>query len=145
MYFWYGFVFIWDSVGMWTSAFGTLYATLLPKLFTITPSEHSTIKNTLLHPITLNALCFLPPIGLAITQIVTSMYSSAAWSNIVHTQFKLVDILTTLATQWSSSGVDGLQKVLLEEATKLGALFLEQKEISQTAFQRNAGTCKHLS
>ncbi|KAG9124348.1 hypothetical protein FRC07_011966 [Ceratobasidium sp. 392] len=141
MYFWYGFVFIWDSVGMWTSAFGTLYATLLPKLFTITSSSRNIFKNALLHPITLNTLCFSPPLGLAITQIVTSTYSSSAWSNIVHTQFKLVKDLSTLAAQWSLGGEGGLQQSLHHEAIELGNLFLEQKEISRTAFQRNAATC----
>ncbi|QRV77399.1 hypothetical protein RhiJN_05414 [Ceratobasidium sp. AG-Ba] len=141
MYFWYGFVFIWDSVGMWTSAFGTLYATLLPKLCTVTPSNRNPMKNLLLHPITLNTLCFLPPLGLAITQIATSIYSSAAWSNIVHTQFKLIGDLKSLGVQWGVGGEAGLQKPLHKEAIELGNLFLEQKEISQTAFQRNAGTC----
>ncbi|KAG8719251.1 hypothetical protein FRC09_011419 [Ceratobasidium sp. 395] len=141
MYFWYGFVFIWDSVGMWTSAFGTLYATLLPKLLTVTPSAPSIFNNVLLHPITLNILCFFPPLGLATTQIVTSIYSSAAWSNIVHTQFKLVEDLEVLGSQWSLGGASGLQKSLRDEAIELGNLFLEQKEISQTAFQRNAALC----
>ncbi|KAG8786568.1 hypothetical protein FRC12_016444 [Ceratobasidium sp. 428] len=141
MYFWYGFVFIWDATGMWTSAFGTLYATLLPKLFTVTPSDQSKFKTILLHPITLNALCFLPPIGLALTQFVTSTFSAIAWSDLVHTQFGLIDLLTQLAGQWSASGGKRVQQNLVSQAGEMGTLFLVQKGRSQTAFQRNAWTC----
>ncbi|KAG8743283.1 hypothetical protein FRC10_012246 [Ceratobasidium sp. 414] len=141
MYFWYGFVFIWDATGMWTSAFGTLYATLLPKLFTVTPSDRPALEAFFLHPITLNTLCFLPPIGLAITQVVTSTYSAIAWSDIVHTQFGLIDLLTILAGQWSASGGKQVQQNLLSQAGEMGSLFLKQKDRSQTAFQRNAWTC----
>ncbi|KAG8782761.1 hypothetical protein FRC12_020433 [Ceratobasidium sp. 428] len=141
MYFWYGFVFIWDATGMWTSAFGTLYATLLPKLFTVTPSDQSKFKTILLHPITLNALCFLPPIGLALTQFVTSTFSAIAWSDLVHTQFGLIGLLTQLAGQWSASGGKRVQQNLVSQAGEMGTLFLVQKARSQTAFQRNAWTC----
>ncbi|KAG8686758.1 hypothetical protein FRC09_013940, partial [Ceratobasidium sp. 395] len=141
MYFWYGFVFIWDATGMWTSAFGTLYATLLPKLFTVTPSDQSKFKTILLHPITLNTLCFLPPIGLALTQFVTSTFSAIAWSDLVHTQFGLIDLLTQLAGQWSASGGKRVQQNLVSQAGEMGTLFLVQKGRSQTAFQRNAWTC----
>ncbi|KAL5639720.1 hypothetical protein ACGC1H_006342 [Rhizoctonia solani] len=140
MYFWYGFVFIWDATGMWTSAFGTLYATLLPKLFTVTPSSGS-IQGFLLHPITLNALCFMPPFGLALTQIITSTYSAIGWSNLVHTQFALIDILNALAEQWVQSATHAVQSVLYQEASNLGTLFLVQKDLSQHAFQKNAWTC----
>ncbi|CAE6459968.1 unnamed protein product [Rhizoctonia solani] len=141
MYFWYGFVFIWDATGMWTSAFGTLYATLLPKLFTITPSSNSALRGFLLHPITLNSLCFMPPFGLALTQIITSTYSAIGWSDLVHTQFALIDILTALATQWAASPAHNLQDTLVQQASDLGALFLKQKDHSQHAFQKNAWTC----
>ncbi|CAE6400155.1 unnamed protein product [Rhizoctonia solani] len=141
MYFWYGFVFIWDATGMWTSAFGTLYATLLPKLFTVTPSSNSALRGFLLHPITLNSLCFMPPFGLALTQIITSTYSAIGWSDLVHTQFALIDILTALATQWAASPAHNLQDTLVQQASDLGALFLKQKDHSQHAFQKNAWTC----
>lgn len=141
MYFWYGFVFIWDATGMWTSAFGTLYATLLPKLFTVTPSNNTTIRSFLLHPITLNAFCFVPPFGLAITQVITSTYSAIAWSNLVHTQFALIDMLKQLANQWTESAGNSVQGALVEKAIDLGTLFLKQKDISQTDFQKNAWTC----
>ncbi|KAJ1299804.1 hypothetical protein OPQ81_000703 [Rhizoctonia solani] len=141
MYFWYGFVFIWDAIGMWTSAFGTLYATLLPKLFTVTPSSNNFLKGLLLHPITLNILCFLPPFGLALTQIITSTYSAIGWSNLVHTQFALIDILTTLATQWAASASHSLESALVQKAGDMGTLFLVQKDLSQHAFQKNAWTC----
>ncbi|QRV84886.1 hypothetical protein RhiJN_12902 [Ceratobasidium sp. AG-Ba] len=121
--FWYGFVFIWDATGMWTSAFGTLYATLLPKLFTVTPADQSHFKSLLLHPITLNIFCFLPPVGLAITQIVTSTYSAIAWSDLVYTQFRLIDILNNLAKTWDTNG----EKVF--------------HMTCQIAFQKNAWTC----
>jgi hypothetical protein len=142
MYFWYGFVFIWDATGMWTSAFGTLYATLLPKLFTVTPSDQTTLRALLLHPITLNVLCFLPPVGLAITQIVTSTYSAIAWSDLVHTQFGLIELLSTVASEWATSGNKVVHGELVTRAIDMGTLFLKQKDHSQTAFQRNAWTCK---
>ncbi|CAE6337722.1 unnamed protein product [Rhizoctonia solani] len=141
MYFWYGFVFIWDATGMWTSAFGTLYATLLPKLFTVTPSSHSSVRGFLLHPITLNVLCFMPPFGLALTQVITSTYSAIAWSDLVHTQFGLIDLLTTLAGQWAQSAAHSLDRALVKQAGDTGTLFLIQKEKSQIAFQKNAWTC----
>ncbi|KAH7337638.1 hypothetical protein B0J17DRAFT_718391 [Rhizoctonia solani] len=141
MYFWYGFVFIWDATGMWTSAFGTLYATLLPKLFTVTPSSNNTLRGFLLHPITLNSLCFMPPFGLALTQIITSTYSAIGWSDLVHTQFALIDILNALAAQWANSSAHNLQGTLVQQAADLGALFLVQKDHSQHAFQKNAWTC----
>ncbi|QRV98929.1 hypothetical protein RhiJN_26948 [Ceratobasidium sp. AG-Ba] len=141
MYFWYGFVFIWDATGMWTSAFGTLYATLLPKLFTVTPADQSRFKSLLLHPITLNVFCFLPPVGLAITQIVTSTYSAIAWSDLVHTQFGLIDILNNLAKTWDISGEKGVPHDLVSQAGEIGTLFLVQKDRSQIAFQKNAWTC----
>ncbi|KAF8607313.1 hypothetical protein BDV93DRAFT_520184 [Ceratobasidium sp. AG-I] len=141
MYFWYGFVFIWDATGMWTSAFGTLYATLLPKLFTVTPEESTTFKRLLLHPITMNAFCFLPPFGLAITQIITSTFSAIAWSDLVHTQFGLVDLLTAASIQWNMTSGKNVQKDLVGQASDLGTLFLKQKDRSQTAFQKNAWTC----
>ncbi|CAE7131728.1 unnamed protein product [Rhizoctonia solani] len=141
MYFWYGFVFIWDATGMWTSAFGTLYATLLPKLFTVTPSPNGSIKGFLLHPITLNLLCFAPPSGLALTQFITSTYSAIGWSNLVHTQFALIDVLRALATQWAQSAAHSVESALYQQAADLGTLFLVQKDLSQHAFQKNAWTC----
>ncbi|ELU38319.1 hypothetical protein AG1IA_07644 [Rhizoctonia solani AG-1 IA] len=142
MYFWYGFVFIWDATGMWTSAFGTLYATLLPKLFTVTPSSHSALRGFLLHPITLNVLCFMPPSGLALTQVITSTYSAIAWSDLVHTQFGLIDLLKMLAGQWAQSATHDLDRALAARADDMGTLFLIQKDKSQVAFQKNAWTCK---
>ena len=127
---------------MWTSAFGTLYATLLPKLFTVTPSNGS-IRGLLLHPITLNSLRFLPPFGLALTQIITSTYSAIGWSNLVHTQFALIDILTALAVQWTQTATHAVQSTLYQEASDLGTLFLVQKDLSQHAFEKNAWTCKY--
>ncbi|CAE6438487.1 unnamed protein product [Rhizoctonia solani] len=141
MYFWYGFVFIWDATGMWTSAFGTLYATLLPKLFTVTPSSHSALRGFLLHPITLNVLCFMPPSGLALTQVITSTYSAIAWSDLVHTQFGLIDLLKMLAGQWAQSATHDLDRALAARADDMGTLFLIQKDKSQVAFQKNAWTC----
>ncbi|CAE6508170.1 unnamed protein product [Rhizoctonia solani] len=141
MYFWYGFVFIWDATGMWTSAFGTLYATLLPKLFTVTPSDNGPIRRFLLHPITLNLLCFAPPFGLALTQFITSTYSAIGWSNLVHTQFALIDILNALAAEWAQSVAHTVEDVLYQQASDLGTLFLVQKDLSQHAFQKNAWTC----
>ncbi|KAG8736891.1 hypothetical protein FRC10_008784 [Ceratobasidium sp. 414] len=140
IYFWYGFVFIWDGVGMWTSAFGTLYVTLLPKLFVVTPSNHTKFEYLLLHPITLNTLCFFAPFGFALTQVVTSIYCSKTWNNNVHTQFKLVDVLTTLA---SPSTTGDAHTSLLSQATDLGNLLLVQMGLTQTAFIRNAGICKY--
>lgn len=127
---------------MWTSAFGTLYATLLPKLFTVTPSETTTFKKLLLHPVTMNSFCFIPPFGLAITQIITSTYSAIAWSDLVHTQFGLVDLLTAASIQWNLTSGKNVEKGLVEQADDLGTLFLKQKDRSQTAFERNAWTCK---
>ncbi|CEL54900.1 hypothetical protein RSOLAG1IB_07392 [Rhizoctonia solani AG-1 IB] len=141
MYFWYGFVFIWDATGMWTSAFGTLYATLLPKLFTVTPSSNTTLRGFLLHPITLNVLCFMPPLGLALTQVITSTYSAIAWSDLVHTQFGLIDLLHTLADQWAQTAAHSLDSALVKQAGDTGTLFLIQKDKSQIAFQKNAWTC----
>ncbi|CUA78391.1 putative dolichyl pyrophosphate Glc1Man9GlcNAc2 alpha-1,3-glucosyltransferase [Rhizoctonia solani] len=141
MYFWYGFVFIWDATGMWTSAFGTLYTTLLPKLFTVTPSDNGPIRRFLLHPITLNLLCFGPPSGLALTQFITSTYSAIGWSNLVHTQFALIDILNALAAEWAQSVAHTVEDALYQQASDLGTLFLVQKDISQHAFQKNAWTC----
>jgi hypothetical protein len=141
MYFWYGFVFIWNGIGMWMSAFGTLYAIMLPRLFILASSTRP-IVSLLCHPTTLNELCFVPPIVLLTTQLVTSTYSSIAWSNVVHTQFELIDLLTTLASQWGASGGRNINDEFVTRANQAGALFLVQKEVSLTAFQRNAGTCE---
>jgi hypothetical protein len=127
---------------MWTSAFGTLYAILVEKLFVLTPSKHA-VTNLLLHPITLNSLFLSPPAILLVTQIITSVYSAIAWSNVVHTHFKLIDLLVTLASQWSASGVSMPEEGIVHQAINTGTLFLKQKGISQLAFQRNAGTCEN--
>ncbi|KAG8692977.1 hypothetical protein FRC08_009416 [Ceratobasidium sp. 394] len=139
MYFWYGFIFIWDGVGMWWSAFGTLYATLLPRLFTLASSH--LLANILLHPLTLNAFCFAPPTILMITQLVTSTFSAIAWSNLVHTRSYLLDSLATLATQWNARDHQKLDETLVQRAVAVGTLFLKRKELSLVAFQRNMGAC----
>ncbi|KAG8694234.1 hypothetical protein FRC08_008611 [Ceratobasidium sp. 394] len=140
MYFWYGFIFIWDGVGMWFSAFGTLYATLFPRLF-ILISSHM-LANILLHPLTLNAFCFAPPIILMITQLVTSTFSAIAWSNLIYTRSYLLDVLTTVATQWNTRDHQKLDENLVQRAVTIGNLLLKQKELSRVAFQRNAGACQ---
>ncbi|KAG9081940.1 hypothetical protein FS749_007277 [Ceratobasidium sp. UAMH 11750] len=140
MYFWYGFIFIWDGVGMWFSAFGTLYATLFPRLFTLISSHM--LANILLHPLTLNAFCFAPPIILMITQLVTSTFSAIAWSNLIYTRSYLLDVLTTVATQWNTRDHQKLDESLVQRAVTIGNLLLKQKELSRVAFQRNAGACQ---
>ncbi|KAG9079156.1 hypothetical protein FS749_008775 [Ceratobasidium sp. UAMH 11750] len=132
MYFWYGFIFIWDGVGMWFSAFGTLYATLFPWLFTLTSSHM--LANILLHPLTLNAFCFAPPTILMIPQLVTSTFSAIAWSNLVHTRTYLLDTLTTLTAQWNTRDHQKLDEYLVQRAVMVGTLFLKQKELSRVAF-----------
>jgi hypothetical protein len=141
MYFWYGFVFIWDGIGMWTSAFGTLYATLLPRLFIHAPSGNRFMK-AFLHPLSLNFFCFFPPFVLLVTQVITSTYSAVAWSNLVHTQFGLVGDLVTLASQWTASGGQAYDEGLLTQTVELGTLFLAQQGRSLAAFKRNAATCE---
>ncbi|KAG8694448.1 hypothetical protein FRC08_008479 [Ceratobasidium sp. 394] len=138
LYFWYGFVFAWDAIGMWTSAFGTLYVTLLPKLFVIGP-DCPKLKRFGLHPITLNTLCFFTPFGFAIAQTVTAVYASNAWSDCVHTQYKLVAVLKKLASPETES--TGNQASLLAQATELGNLFLIQGPLSQSTFIRTAQVC----
>ncbi|KDN39805.1 hypothetical protein RSAG8_08597, partial [Rhizoctonia solani AG-8 WAC10335] len=75
------------------------------------------------------------------TGIITSTYSAIGWSDLVHMQFGLIDILTALATQWAQSATHNVQGALYQQAADLGTLFLVQKEYSQHAFQRNAWTC----
>ncbi|KAF8752029.1 hypothetical protein RHS01_07879 [Rhizoctonia solani] len=94
------------------------------------------------YPITLNVLCFMPPSGLALTQVITSTYSAIAWSDLVHTQFGLIDLLKMLAGQWAQSATHDLDRALAARADDMGTLFLIQKDKSQVAFQKNAWTCK---
>ncbi|KAG8737438.1 hypothetical protein FRC10_008173 [Ceratobasidium sp. 414] len=143
MYFWYGFIFIWDGIGMWLSAFGTLYAILLSRLFTLTPSN--ALANVLLHPLALNTFCLAPPAILIATQLVTSTFSAIAWSNLIHTEFGLLEPLNTLATQWATGDHQKLDEDLVQQAVAAGTLFLKQKKLSQAAFQRNAGMYTDLA
>ncbi|CAE6478124.1 unnamed protein product [Rhizoctonia solani] len=102
LYFWYGFVFIFDGTGLWMSAFGTLYATLLPRVLVDSQQRKMSI---MLHPIFLNFMCFAMPGLLIITQTVTASLSQAAWSKAIHQQYDLMGDLGTLSGQWLASNV----------------------------------------
>lgn len=139
MYFFYGFVHIWDATGMWTSAFGTLYTTLLPKLLSRTDTSSKRV-GFFSHPVTLNTLCFGLPVVLIATQVITSVYSSRAWSTMIYTWFDLMAKLKTLSSQWNASSAHAVDATLMSQTVTVGDIFIEQIDKSVKAFQRNAWT-----
>ncbi|CAE6387528.1 unnamed protein product [Rhizoctonia solani] len=134
VYFWYGFVFIFDGAGMWMSAFGTLYATLLPRV--LLGSEHKI--SIMLHPTLLNFMCFAMPALLGVTQIVTATLSHIAWSNAVNLQFDLVENLWTLSGQWLASGGASVNPGLRQQVSVDGTNLITALADSRSAFVRNA-------
>ncbi|CEL54891.1 hypothetical protein RSOLAG1IB_07383 [Rhizoctonia solani AG-1 IB] len=134
VYFWYGFVFIFDGAGMWMSAFGTLYATLLPRV--LLGSERKV--SILLHPVLLNFMCFAMPALLTVTQIVTASLSQSAWSKAVNLQFDLVNDLWTLSDQWLATNGESVDSRLRQEVSVGGNVLMKAFMDSRSAFVRNA-------
>lgn len=134
VYFWYGFVFIFDGAGMWMSAFGTLYATLLPRVLLGPEPKIS----PLLHPVLLNSLCFVMPLLLIITQFVTASLSQIAWSKLVNIQFDLIESLGVLSSQWIASNGTTIDQTLRKQVSTGGNEFMSAAAVSQDAFVRNA-------
>ncbi|KAG9124366.1 hypothetical protein FRC07_011892 [Ceratobasidium sp. 392] len=139
--FWFGTAYIWDGIGIWLSASGTLYTVILPRLLDLTSSKHR-ITNALLHPISLNGSCFIPPTILLATQLTTSILSVVAWGNTVHSYYDLIDVLVNLAGQWATDHNNDVDEALRQRAIAAGPSLMKQKIIAQAAYQRNAGTCK---
>ncbi|CAE6432848.1 unnamed protein product [Rhizoctonia solani] len=135
VYFWYGFVFIFDGAGMWMSAFGTLYATLLPRVLFSSGRKLS----ILLHPTLLNFMCFGMPALLTITQVVTASLSQIAWSKSVNLQFDLVENLWTLSSQWLASNGTSVDPDLRQQVSTDGHNLMNTIAESRRAFSRNAG------
>jgi len=148
---------------MWTSAFGSLYATLLPKLLTSVSTFYQQ-SGFVFHPgkslfpffnfiyhfshnpfnygantVTLNVLCLGLPVVLTVIQLITSVYSSRAWSNLIHTQFDLNEKLKALSVQWTASLTHTVDETLMSQAVDAGNLFIDQQRKSRIAFQRNCG------
>ncbi|KAH7337649.1 hypothetical protein B0J17DRAFT_707006 [Rhizoctonia solani] len=134
VYFWYGFVFIFDGTGMWMSAFGTLYATLLPRVLFGSERQIS----ILLHPTLLNSMCFAMPALLAVTQVITATLSHIAWSKVVNLQFDLVENLWRLSSQWLASNGTGIDPILRQKVSVGGNDLISALAESRSAFVRNA-------
>ncbi|KAH7337650.1 hypothetical protein B0J17DRAFT_663728 [Rhizoctonia solani] len=134
VYFWFGFVFIFDGAGMWMSAFGTLYATLLPRV--LFGSERKI--SILLHPILLNFMCFAMPVLLTITQVITASLSQFAWSKAINLQFDLVENLWRLSSQWLASNGASIDSSLRQKASADGNEMMSALNESRSAFVRNA-------
>ncbi|KDN39814.1 hypothetical protein RSAG8_08606, partial [Rhizoctonia solani AG-8 WAC10335] len=134
VYFWYGFVFIFDGAGMWMSAFGTLYATLLPRV--LLGSERKI--SIMLHPTLLNLMCFAMPALLTITQVITASLSQVAWSRAVNLQFDLIENLWVLSGQWLGSNGAIINASLRQQITVDGVGLMSALTDSRSAFVRNA-------
>ncbi|KAF8607305.1 hypothetical protein BDV93DRAFT_306783 [Ceratobasidium sp. AG-I] len=134
MYFWYGFVFTFDGAGMWMSAFGTLYATLLPRVLL---GQEQRVP-FLLHPVLLNSLCFGLPVLLYAVQITTSTLSQIAWSRFVNIQFDLVEGLTELSGEWLASNGTAVDSTLRQAMSADGTKLLNASVDSKATFVRNA-------
>ncbi|KAB5588874.1 Transmembrane protein [Ceratobasidium theobromae] len=134
----YGFVFIFDGIGIWTWAFGTLYAILLPRVFLSSKSRIS----TLLHPILLNAFCFGMPVLLFVTQLVTATLSQVEWNKLVNIQFELLEDLQVLSEQWVASNGTTIDPALRSKVSVEGTALTNAAAASQNAFVRNtAAAC----
>ncbi|CAE6535065.1 unnamed protein product [Rhizoctonia solani] len=134
LFFWYGFIFIFDGSGMWISAFGTFYATLLPQLL-VSPNHFGI--NILVHPAFLNTLCYGLPFVLFVAQTVTSALSQSAWRDMLLLEFDVVDNLNTLDQQWKSGHVD---QSLWNQTLALSEPLVGKILNSRAAFVRNAIT-----
>ncbi|KAL5639719.1 hypothetical protein ACGC1H_006341 [Rhizoctonia solani] len=135
LFFWYGFIFIFDGSGMWISAVGTFYATLLPQLL-VSPNNVG-LSRLLVHPAFLNTLCYGLPFVLFVAQVVTSALSQAAWRDMLLLEFSIVDNLNTLNRQWESGTID---QSLWNHTLALSEPLLEKVLNSREAFVRNAVT-----
>ncbi|KAG8711609.1 hypothetical protein FRC11_002352 [Ceratobasidium sp. 423] len=137
VYFWYGFVFIFDGAGMWMSAFGTLYATLLPRVLLGSERKISIMLHPKFFKDFLNFMCFAMPVLLAITQIITSSLSQVAWSRGVNLQFDLVEGLWTLSAQWLASNGTNIDTSLRQQVSMGGNSLMDALVKSRSAFVRN--------
>ncbi|CAE6478680.1 unnamed protein product [Rhizoctonia solani] len=134
VYFWYGFVFIFDGAGMWLSAFGTLYATLLPRVLFSSERKIS----IMLHPTLLNTMCFTMPALLTLTQVITASLSQVAWSKAVNLQFDLIENLWVLSSQWIASNGTSIDANLRQQVSVDGTSMMSALTDSRKAFVRNA-------
>ncbi|KAJ1301089.1 hypothetical protein OPQ81_003507 [Rhizoctonia solani] len=134
VYFWYGFVFIFDGAGMWMSAFGTLYATLIPRVL-LGPERKISI---MLHPNLLNFMCFAMPALLTVTQIITASLSQIAWSKAINLQFDLIEDLWALSGQWLASGGRNVDSSLRQQVSVDGNNLMSALSETRGAFVRNA-------
>ncbi|KAG9122195.1 hypothetical protein FRC07_001530 [Ceratobasidium sp. 392] len=137
LFFWYGFIFVFDGSGMWISAFGTFYATLLPQLLI---SNKVNGSRFFVHPVFLNVLCYGLPAALFITQVITSALSQIAWRDMTLMQLKIVDQMQTLDHQWSANNKT-VDSQLLSDTLALAFPFIQRIFQSRYAFTRNAITC----
>ncbi|CAE6400177.1 unnamed protein product [Rhizoctonia solani] len=135
LFFWYGFIFIFDGSGMWISAFGTFYATLLPQLL-VSPNNVGLCK-VLVHPAFLNVLCYGLPLVLFIAQTTTSALSQVAWRDMLLLEFSIVDNLNILSQQWEVGQID---QSLWNHTLALSEPLLGKMLNSRAAFVRNAVT-----
>ncbi|KAJ1301096.1 hypothetical protein OPQ81_003513 [Rhizoctonia solani] len=135
LFFWYGFIFIFDGSGMWISAFGTFYATLLPQLL-VSPKNVGLCR-ALVHPAFLNTLCYGLPFVLFVAQIVTSALSQSAWRDVLLLEFDIVDNLRVLSQQWETGQID---QSLWNRTLILSEPLAEKILNSREAFVRNAVT-----
>ncbi|KAG8752452.1 hypothetical protein FRC12_011947 [Ceratobasidium sp. 428] len=138
LFFWYSFAYSCNGIGIWLSAFGTLYTILLPRLWAFTSSEHH-IASIMLHPVLLNSVCLTPPLILFIAQTTTSALAAVTWSKLVKTNIWVVNMLDDLATQWSRNR--DVDTGLREQAIEAGPLLVQKIDTARSAYQRSAGTC----
>lgn len=138
LFFWYGFIFVFDGSGMWISAFGTFYATLLPQLLV---SNNTSTFNLMVHPTFLNTLCYGLPAILFVIQTVTSTLSQIAWRDMVVLQFAITDKLQILDNQWTASNGTSINQNTLEDTITLAEPLIGRLIASRVAFVRNAITC----
>ncbi|KAG9085729.1 hypothetical protein FRC06_003474, partial [Ceratobasidium sp. 370] len=133
----YGFIFVFDGSGLWISAFGTFYATLLPQLLISNKIGNSCF---FVHPVFLNISCYGLPVALFITQVVTSVLSQAAWSKVTLTTLTVTRNFRALDRQWSANNKT-VDPGLLNDTWALADTLTHQLVESRYAFVRNAMTC----
>ncbi|KAG8752923.1 hypothetical protein FRC12_011744 [Ceratobasidium sp. 428] len=138
LFFWYSFAYSCNGIGIWLSAFGTLYTILLPRLWAFTSAEHH-IASIIFHPVLLNSTCLVPPLMLFITQTTTSTLAAIMWGKLVQTNHWVIEMLCTLATQWNTN--QEVDTALRQRVIEAGPLLMQKIDTARSAYQRSSGTC----
>ncbi|KAG9121268.1 hypothetical protein FRC07_002850, partial [Ceratobasidium sp. 392] len=140
--FWYSFAYIWNGVGIWLSTFGTLYTILLPRLLALASSKRRIVR-VVLHPISLNMLCFVPPLIFILAQIATSICAAVTWSKLVRTNSLLINMLSdnNLTARWDASSESKIDDALRQRADPICNLLVQQERNAQVGYRASAETC----